>query len=94
MDILGFITIGIPLMLLFCMGIVGCGFLIKEIWGIFKDRKPVLDSNTTVAAMTTQYMDAVEAEFMNYTGDKPKWVTPLVVEESTLEFTGIRAIQL
>ena len=87
MEIFGSILIGIFVILLFGLGIMGCGFLIREIWGIVKDRKTVLASNTTVAAIKVP-----GGELMNYPMDKNEEVMPN--EERPLEFTGIRAIQL
>ncbi len=57
--------------------------------------------NTTIAAIGNQQNLMTDTpttlgESLRFLDGLPKkrWVTPHVVEESTLEFTGIRAIQL
>ena len=56
MEIFGSILIGIFVILLFGLGIMGCGFLIREIWGIVKDRKSnrVSYEDIVIAAIENQ----------------------------------------
>ena len=113
MEIFGSILIGIFVILLFGLGIMGCGFLIREIWGIVKDRKSAgghrretLGEHSYIdeaVIAATENQRNVRNNMIDYPATlgewqdcvpKKKWVTPHIVEESTLEYTGIRAIQL
>ena len=104
MEIFELILIGIPVMLLFGMGIMGCGSLIREIWGIIRGRKPVDARPIVWKAIMKDDLIQSQHEYYNFSpasldyigaAPKKKWVTPHVSEEERpLEFTGIRAIQL
>ena len=99
MDIIGFILIGIPVMLLFCMGIVGCGFLRNT-----PAVPTTLPSTVDTGTLAPQYREDL-AYLKAYSrsrlkdrslilSESKKEITPPVEEERKLEYTGIRAIQL